>query len=120
MSELHKFLFDGLPVRGMIVRLTDAWVEILKRRRAADAAEVWPWPVAEMLGEMAAAGALMQANALIQRFQGMDARLDGKRKLIFSLAQSLYLTPRSRAGVAPEEKDGEEPQSDMDKLLDEE
>ena len=62
MSELHKFLFDGLPVRGMVVRLTDAWVEILKRRRAADAAEVWPWPVSEMLGEMAAAGALMQAN----------------------------------------------------------
>jgi molecular chaperone Hsp33 len=62
MSELHKFLFDGLPVRGMIVRLTDAWVEILKRRRAADAADVWPWPVAEMLGEMAAAGALMQSN----------------------------------------------------------
>jgi molecular chaperone Hsp33 len=22
---LHKFLFDGLPVRGMIVRLTDSW-----------------------------------------------------------------------------------------------
>ena len=62
MSELHKFLFDGLPVRGMIVRLTDAWVEILKRRRADDAAAPWPWPVAEMLGEMAAAAALMQAN----------------------------------------------------------
>lgn len=23
MSELHKFLFDGLPVRGAIVRLTE-------------------------------------------------------------------------------------------------
>ena len=34
MSELHKFLFDGLPVRGMIVRLTDAWTEILSRRAA--------------------------------------------------------------------------------------
>ena len=32
MSELHKFLFDGLPVRGAIVRLTDAWVELLARR----------------------------------------------------------------------------------------
>lgn len=32
LSELHKFLFDGLPVRGMIVRLTDAWQEILARR----------------------------------------------------------------------------------------
>jgi molecular chaperone Hsp33 len=62
MSELHKFLFDGLPVRGMIVRLTDAWTEILARRRADDAASGWPWPVAEMLGEMAAAGVLMQSN----------------------------------------------------------
>ena len=62
MSELHKFLFDGLPVRGMIVRLTDAWQEILTRRRADDAHSTWPWPVTRMLGEMAAAGALMQAN----------------------------------------------------------
>lgn len=62
MSELHKFLFDGLPVRGMIVRLTDAWQEILQRRRTDDAAAAWPWPVAELLGEMAAAGTLMQSN----------------------------------------------------------
>jgi molecular chaperone Hsp33 len=33
LSELHKFLFEGLPVRGMLVRLTDAWQEILQRRR---------------------------------------------------------------------------------------
>lgn len=63
--------------------------------------------------------ALGQANALLQRFQGMDARMDGKRKLVFSLAQSLYLTPRSRAGVAPKEKDPPEPDDPMGKLLDE-
>ena len=34
MSELHKFLFDGLPVRGSIVRLTDAWTDMLARRQA--------------------------------------------------------------------------------------
>ena len=62
MSELHKFLFDGLPVRGQIVRLTDAWTEVLARRRADDAASTWPWPVAELMGEMAAASVLMQAN----------------------------------------------------------
>lgn len=62
MSELHKFLFDGLPVRGMIVRLTDAWTEILARRRSDDAASPWPWPVTQMVGEMAAAGVLMQSN----------------------------------------------------------
>jgi molecular chaperone Hsp33 len=62
MSELHKFLFEGLPVRGMIVRLTDAWTEILARRRADDAASTWPAPVQELMGEMAAAGVLMQSN----------------------------------------------------------
>lgn len=62
MSELHKFLFDGLPVRGMVVRLTDAWTEILARRRTDDSESPWPWPVTEMLGEMAAAAVLMQSN----------------------------------------------------------
>ncbi len=54
-SELHKFLFEGLPVRGMVVRLTDAWQEILRRR-------AYPEPVRNMLGEMTAAAALMQSN----------------------------------------------------------
>ena len=62
MSELHKFIFDGLPVRGSIVRLTDAWTEILARRRDNEATGAWPLPVAELMGEMAAAGALMQSN----------------------------------------------------------
>jgi molecular chaperone Hsp33 len=62
MSELHKFLFDGLPVRGMLVRLTDAWTEILARREANTATGAWPPAVAELLGEMAAAGVLMQSN----------------------------------------------------------
>ena len=36
MSELHKFIFEGLPVRGMLVRLTDGWQEVLARRSSAD------------------------------------------------------------------------------------
>ena len=62
MSEIHKFLFDGLPVRGIIVRLTDAWTEILARRQTQDPTQAWAPPVAELMGEMAAAGALMQSN----------------------------------------------------------
>ena len=60
MSELHKFIFEGLPVRGMLVRLTGSWQELLARR--AGAADAFPAPVRALLGEMAAAGALMQAN----------------------------------------------------------
>jgi len=62
MSELHKFLFDGLPVRGVLVRLTDAWVEILRRRASNTETGAYPPPVQAMLGEMTAAAALMQAN----------------------------------------------------------
>jgi molecular chaperone Hsp33 len=62
MSELHKFLFDGLPVRGMVVRLTDAWTEILQRRATNTDTGAYAAPVRDMLGEMTAAAALMQAN----------------------------------------------------------
>ena len=62
MSELHKFLFDGLPVRGMVVRLTDAWTEILRRRESNSTTGAYPQPVRQLLGEMVAAGALMQSN----------------------------------------------------------
>jgi hypothetical protein len=48
----------------------------------------------------------------------LDARVDRKRSLLHVLRQSLYLTPRSRAGVAPPEKPPEEPKSEMDKILD--
>ncbi|HEY0200532.1 MAG TPA: Hsp33 family molecular chaperone HslO, partial [Burkholderiaceae bacterium] len=62
MSELHKFLFDGLPVRGAIVRLTDAWGEVLRHRASNTATGAYPQPVVELLGEMAAAGVLMQSG----------------------------------------------------------
>ncbi len=65
MSELHKFIFEGLPVRGMLVRLTDSWQEVLARR--ANAADAFAPPVRALLGEMAAAGVLMQSNL---RFDG--------------------------------------------------
>ena len=50
MSELHKFLFEGLPVRGMLVRLTDSWREVLARRQSG---EPFDPPVRQLLGEMA-------------------------------------------------------------------
>ena len=62
MSELHKFLFDGLPVRGMIVRLTDAWKDILQRRASNTDTGAYPAAVRELLGEMTAASVLMQSN----------------------------------------------------------
>jgi molecular chaperone Hsp33 len=64
MSALHRFIFEGMPVRGMLVRLTGDWQEVLRRRKASDA---HPAPVRSLLGQMAAAGVLMQASI---RFDG--------------------------------------------------
>lgn len=62
MSELHKFIFEGLPVRGALVRLTDSWQEILKRRADNAQTGAYPQPLRAVLGEMAAAAVLMQSN----------------------------------------------------------
>lgn len=51
----------------MVVRLTDAWVEILKRRATNAETGAYAPPVRELLGEMTAAAVLMQANL---RFNG--------------------------------------------------
>ena len=62
MSELHKFIFEGLPVRGSLVRLTDSWQEILHRRQANSETGGYPEEVASLLGQMTAAGVLMHSN----------------------------------------------------------
>jgi molecular chaperone Hsp33 len=97
LSELHRFLFDGLPVRGSIVRLTDAWQEILeRRRRSADGA--WPHPVVDLVGEMAAAGALMQSNIKFNGALILQVFGDGPVKLAVAEVQH-DLTLRATAKV---------------------
>jgi molecular chaperone Hsp33 len=81
MSQLHKFLFDGLPVRGMLVQLTDVWQEMLTRRAGNVETGAYPEPVQQLLGEMTAAAVLMQSNikfngALVVQIMG-----DGPVKL---------------------------------------
>ncbi len=84
MSELHKFIFDGLPVRGMLVRLTDSWQEILKRRQAAGG---YPVEVMHLLGEMTAAGALMQSNIKFNGALVLQIFGDGPVKLAVAEVQ---------------------------------
>ena len=84
MSELHKFLFEGLPVRGMLVRLTDSWQEVLRRRAAVGA---FPPEVRALLGEMAAAGALMQANIKFNGSLVLQVFGDGPVKLAVAEVQ---------------------------------
>jgi len=48
----------------------------------------------------------------------LDARADNKRRVIHTFRQALMLTPRSRAGVNPKEKEREQPQSEMAMIID--
>lgn len=87
MSELHRFLFEGLPVRGVIVRLTEGWQEVL-RRRQGNKNGPYPAPVCTLLGEMAAAAVLMQSNvqfggALVLQIMG-----DGPVRVAVAEAQA--------------------------------
>ena len=86
MSEIHKFLFEGLPVRGMLVRLTDGWQEVLARRAAAS--DAFPQPVRALLGEMAAAGVLMQSNIQFAGALVLQMFGDGPVKLAVAEVQS--------------------------------
>ena len=88
MSELHKFLFDGMPVRGMLVRLTEAWTDILHRRASNTATGPYPAPVRELLGEMAAAGVLMQSNIKFNGALVLQVFGDGPVKLAVAEVQS--------------------------------
>lgn len=105
MSELHKFLFEGLPVRGAVVQLTDAWQEILKRQSSNTQRRAYPDSVASLLGEITAAAVLMQSNikfdgALILQIFG-----DGPVKLAVAEVKS-DLSLRSTATVVGEVAQG--------------
>jgi molecular chaperone Hsp33 len=103
MSELHKFLFDGLPVRGALVRLDAAWTDILSRRHSNTGTGAWPPPVAELLGEMAAAGVLMQSNIKFNGALVLQIFGDGPVKVAVAEVQhdlSLRVTAKVVGDVA--------------------
>ena len=82
MDTCLKFLFEGLPVRGMLVRLEGSWQEALARR-----AEPHPPELRGLLGEMAAATVLMQANIKFNGSLVLQVFGDGPVKLAVAEAQ---------------------------------
>ena len=100
MSELHKFLFEGLPVRGLLVRLTDSWQEALRRRESLGA---HPPEVRALLGEMSAAGVLMQANIKFNGALVLQLHGDGPVKLAVAEVQSdlAFRTTATLVGEVP-------------------
>ena len=81
MSEIHRFLFEGLPVRGSLVRLDDAWAEILRRRATNSVQGAYFPPVQNLLGEMTAAAVLMQSNIQFDGALVLQIFGDGPLKL---------------------------------------
>ncbi len=84
-QDLHRFLFDGLPVRGALVRLTSCWREALDCRAEHGA---YPQAVRALLGEMAAAGVLMQANLKFDGALVLQLHGDGPVKLAVAEVRS--------------------------------
>lgn len=78
MDELHTFLFEGQPVRGLMVRLARGWPALLSRREPGDA---HPPPVRNVLGEMTAAAVLMHANLRYGGTLILQVHGDGPLKL---------------------------------------
>ncbi|MEO7245499.1 MAG: Hsp33 family molecular chaperone HslO [Rubrivivax sp.] len=99
-AELHKFLFEGLPVRGMLVQMDAPWQELLERRSAR---EPWTDEVASLVGQLCAAGVLMHSNikfagALVLQISG-----DGPVKLAVAEVQPnlSFRATASVVGVVP-------------------
>ena len=82
MDRCLKFLFEGLPVRGVLVRLEGSWQESLARR-----AEPHPAELRGLLGEMAAAAVLMQSNIKFNGALILQVFGDGPVKLAVAEAQ---------------------------------
>lgn len=66
--------------------------------------------------------AVVMALKVVNAFDAvikLDGRADRKRALLLQLRQSLYLTPRARAGVAPAKKEEPEAPDELELLLNE-
>jgi molecular chaperone Hsp33 len=100
MSELHRFIFEGLPVRGALVRLTDSWREALRRRGTVGE---HPPAVRSLLGEMAAAGVLMQSGIKFNGALVLQIFGDGPVKLAVAEVQGdlAFRTTASVVGDVP-------------------
>src|SRR5690606_3687366 len=94
-------MFEGLPVRGMLVRLDDAWQEMLRRRQESGG---YPAAVTSLLGEMVAATSLMQSNIKFNGAVVMQIQGDGPVKLMVAEVQP-DLSVRATAKVQGEVAD---------------
>lgn len=92
-DTLHKFLFEGAPVRGELVEISETWGQIQARHN-------YPKAVSKLLGEMVAAAALLSANLKFNGAIVMQIHGDGPVKLLVVECNS-NLEMRATAKLAP-------------------
>jgi molecular chaperone Hsp33 len=94
-DRLLKFLFRGAPVRGELVRVTDAWREMTAHHD-------YPAPVKRLLGQMVAAAALLASNIKFNGALVMQVHGDGPVKLLVVECQpDLALRATAKLGSDP-------------------
>lgn len=74
-DTLQKFLFEGAPVRGELVELSDTWKQVQALRD-------YPAAIKTLLGEMLAAAALLSANLKFNGAIIMQIYGDGPVRLL--------------------------------------
>lgn len=103
-DTLQRFLFDGAPVRGALVRLDGAWQQVLARR-------AYPAALKAILGQMMAAAELMAANL---KFDGaLILQLHGSGPLRLAVVECNH----DRTVRATAKWDGELPDAPILELL---
>lgn len=94
-DRLLKFMFQGAPVRGELVRVADAWREMT-------AHHAYPPPVKRLLGEMVAAAALLASNIKFNGALVMQVHGDGPVKLLVVECQpDLAIRATAKLGEDP-------------------
>jgi molecular chaperone Hsp33 len=74
-DKLHRFMFDGSTIRGELVHLDDTWQQMLER-------QAYPDPVRKVLGEAAAATALLAATIKFDGILTLQARGNGPLRML--------------------------------------
>lgn len=74
-DTLTRFLFEDLPVRGLIIQLNDTWSELQKRKE-------YPEQVKQILGEFAAANVLLASSLKLEGSMTMQIQGDGPISLL--------------------------------------
>ncbi len=93
-DTLQKFMFEGAPVRGELVELSDTWRQVQSHSH-------YPPVVRRLLGEMLAAAALLSANLKFNGAIIMQIHGDGPLRLLVVECDS-ELRLRATAKLAPD------------------